>query len=77
MREVLRDQTREVRREPGCAFIQACRSARDPGQFFLGSRWVDEHAFQIHADLPATARFLARMEELSDRPLDVTRCRPL
>ena len=77
MAEVLRNQTRAVRLEPGCLFIQGCRSTREPQQFLLFSRWVDEPAFQVHADLPETDRFISRMETLSDRPVDVIRSKPV
>jgi quinol monooxygenase YgiN len=77
MAEVLREQTGAVRLEPGCLFIQGCRSTRERGQFFLFSRWVDEPAFQVHADLPTTDRFISRMESMSDHPVDVNRSRPV
>ncbi len=77
MAGVLREQTQAVRREPGCLFIQAARSKRDGGQFFLFSRWVDEPAFQVHADLPSTDRFIATMESLSSQPVDVHRSWPV
>ncbi len=77
MASLLREQTRAVRQEPGCVFIEAARSRKDPGQFFLFSRWVDEPAFQVHADLPSTDRFIATLESLSSEPVDVHRSRPL
>jgi len=77
MAGVLRAQTAAARLEPGCLFIQACSSRRDPAQFFLFSRWVDEPAFQVHADLPRTDQFIATMESLSDDPVDVNRTRPV
>ena len=46
MAEVLREQTRAVRLEPGCLYIQGCRSKKDSFQFLLFSRWSDEPAFQ-------------------------------
>jgi quinol monooxygenase YgiN len=77
MAEVLREQTRAVRLEPGCLYIQGCRSKKDPSRFLLFSRWSDEPAFQLHADLPATDRFIATMEQLSDQPVDVHRSWPV
>src|SRR5262249_41118205 len=67
----LRAQTPAVRLEAGCVYTQACRSKRDAAQFFLFSRWTDEPAFQVHADLPTTSSFISRMEQLSDQPVDV------
>jgi quinol monooxygenase YgiN len=73
----LRDSCARTRAEPGCLFIEVYRSARDPRQFFLNSRWVDEAAFDVHAALPATKAFVARTERLIDHPFDVTRTRAL
>jgi len=60
-------------KEPGCLGIHAYRSTRDPRLFFIHSRWVDEAAFELHAVLPHTVRFLERVEPLIDHPLDVNR----
>jgi quinol monooxygenase YgiN len=62
-----------AREEPGCLDIHAFRSIRDPRLFYIHSRWKDEGAFEIHADLPHTVRFLARVQPLIDHPLDVAR----
>jgi quinol monooxygenase YgiN len=74
---VLRDQACSVRSEPGCLAIEVFRSTRESRLFYLQSRWIDEAAFDIHADLPSTVRFLERVQPLIDHPLDVTRARPL
>ncbi|MBV9523764.1 MAG: antibiotic biosynthesis monooxygenase [Alphaproteobacteria bacterium] len=62
-----------TRDEAGCIAIGAYRSTRDPRLFFIHSRWADEAAFDIHAGLPHTVRFLALVEPLIDHPLEVTR----
>ena len=36
-------------------------------------RWTDEGAFQKHAELPHTVRFLERVDALLDQPRVVTR----
>jgi quinol monooxygenase YgiN len=46
---------------------------RDPRLFYIHSRWKDEAAFDLHAELPHTVRFLARARPLIDHALDVTR----
>src|SRR3989442_13231275 len=51
------------------------RSTRDPRLFYIHSRWVDEAAFDHHAGLPHTVRFIERVQALIDHPLDVTRTR--
>lgn len=73
----LREQVPAVRAEPGCLAIAAYRSVRDARQFWIHSRWIDEAAFEIHAELPHTQRFLERVQELIDHPLDVTRTHPI
>jgi quinol monooxygenase YgiN len=73
----LRDTVGPSREEPGCLAIDAYRSTRDPRLFYIHSRWVDEAAFDTHAGLPHTVRFLERVGPLIDHPLDVTRTRPI
>ncbi|MGA9868946.1 MAG: putative quinol monooxygenase [Acetobacteraceae bacterium] len=73
----LRDVVGPSRAEPGCLMIDAYRSMRDPWLFYVHSRWTDEAAFELHAEFPHTVRFLDRVEPLIDRPLDVTRARPI
>jgi quinol monooxygenase YgiN len=74
---LMREQLQPVRAEPGCLKLDAFRSTRDPNLFFFLSRWVDEAAFDIHAGLPHTLRFLERVQRLIDHPLDVARVRLL
>ncbi|HKE20437.1 MAG TPA: putative quinol monooxygenase [Kofleriaceae bacterium] len=62
-----------TRAEPGCLAIHACRGVRDPQLFFIHSHWRDVGAFETHAVLPHTVRFLARVEPLIDHPLDIHR----
>ena len=73
MAEALRDVIPPSREEPGCLGIHAFRSTRDRQLFYIHSRWKDEAAFEIHADLPHTVRFLERVAPLIDHPLDITR----
>lgn len=75
--DLLGRQIRFARGERGCLMIDAYRSTRDPGLFHIHSRWTDEAAFQVHADLANTVAFVARAEALIDHPFDVTRSRPL
>ncbi len=65
--EALRAQVPGVRDEPGCLGIHAFRSTRDPRLFYIHSRWTDEAAFEVHADLPRTVRFV-RDHAGHDRP---------
>jgi quinol monooxygenase YgiN len=69
----LRDVLAPTREEPGCLGIHAFRSSRDPRLFYIHSRWKDEPAFDHHAGLPHTVRFVERVEALIDHPLDVAR----
>lgn len=75
--EALRDVIGPSREEAGCLSIQAFRSTRDRRLFYIHSRWVDEAAFDHHATLPHTVRFIERVQALIDHPLDVTRARPV
>jgi quinol monooxygenase YgiN len=71
--EALRDVLGPSREEAGCLSIHAFRSIRDPRLFYIHSRWINEGAFDLHAGLPHTVRFIERVEPLIDHPLDVTR----
>ena len=71
--EALREVTGPSREEPGCLSFHTFRSMRDRLLFYIHSRWMDESAFQEHAGLPHTVRFLERVDALLDQPRDVTR----
>lgn len=73
----LRDVVGPSRAEPGCLSIVAFAATRNPRLFYIHSRWVDEAAFDLHATLPHTVAFLARVQGLIDHPLDVARALPL
>jgi quinol monooxygenase YgiN len=73
----IREVVPHSRAEAGCREIEAYRSYRDPRLFYIHSRWVDEAAFERHADLPHTVRFLEKVQPLIDHPLDVARTVPL
>ena len=59
--------------EAGCLSFHTFRSMRNRRLFYIHSRWVDEAAFQAHAGLPHTVRFLERVDALLDQPRDVAR----
>jgi quinol monooxygenase YgiN len=66
-----------TRAEPGCLGIEGYRDTRDPRLFFIHSLWPDEAAFDLHAGLPHTVRFLQTVQPLVDHPLDVRRALPI
>ena len=71
--EAILDNLAPSRGEPSCLNIHAYRSTRDPQLFYIHSRWKDEAAFENHAGLPHTVRFLERVQPLIDHALDVNR----
>lgn len=71
--EALREVLGPSRKEPGCLSFHLFRSMRDRRLFFIHSRWSDEAAFQGHAVLPHTLRFLERVDRLLDQPREVSR----
>ena len=62
-----------TKEEPGCLAIHHFRSVRDPQLFFIFSRWKDVEAFERHAELPHTVRFLEVVEPLIDNAFDIHR----
>ena len=71
--KALREVVVPSRAEVGCVSVHAFRSVRDPQLFYIHSRWTNEAAFELHAELPHTVCFLERVKSLIDHPLDVTR----
>ncbi len=72
LRDAIRAVGAPTRQEPGCLGYEAFRSVRVPGEFYIHSRWRDREAFDIHATLPHTVRFLSIAETLIDHPLAVS-----
>jgi quinol monooxygenase YgiN len=66
-----------TRAEPGCLGYGAFQSVRDPDEFYIHSRRQDPDAFDRHAGLEHTVRFVEVVEPLLDRPLKVSLCEPL
>lgn len=54
------------REETGCLEINAYHSTRDPLEFFIHSHWRDRKAFEVHATLPHTVRFLDQVRTVID-----------
>jgi len=73
LQEALKEVVVPSREEAGCLSIHAFRSTSDPRVFFIHSRWKDEAAFEYHARLSHTVRFLERATQLIDHALDTTR----
>ena len=75
-REAVRDAMYRIqgptRVEPGCLDYGAFQSLRDPDEYYIHSRWQDQRAFDLHAELPHTVRFLAEVEPLLDHPFKPT-----
>jgi quinol monooxygenase YgiN len=61
-----------TRQEPGCLSYGAFQSVRDPDEFYIHTRWKDMAAFERHAGLSHTVRFVAAVESLLDHPFKVT-----
>jgi quinol monooxygenase YgiN len=75
--EALREVSGPTQAEQGCLFQKAYRSTRDVRLFYVHSRWKDEAAFELHARLPHTVRFIEKVQALIDHALDVNRAQPL
>ncbi len=66
-----------TRAEPGCARIHLYESTRDPLAFFIHSEWIDEAAFDTHAQLPHMKRFLGLVGDLITHPLQAVRTKQI
>jgi len=75
METALREVISATRQEAGCLSIHSFRSVTDRSLFYIHSRWTDDAAFEIHAGLEHTVRFIERVDSLVDQPREVTRAR--
>jgi len=71
--QALHDVVARSGEEHGCIGIHAFRATRDSRLFYIHSRWKDEAAFELHATLPHTVKFIETMEGITDYPPEVTR----
>ena len=65
------------RAEIGCIALHVFESLREPQLFAIHSEWADEAAFELHAQLPHTVRFLAAAERLLTHPVQGLRMRQI
>jgi quinol monooxygenase YgiN len=63
-REELLRVVEPTRAESGCLAMHVFESLREPFVFTIHSEWADEAAFESHARLPHTVRFLGAAEKL-------------
>jgi quinol monooxygenase YgiN len=76
-REALLRVVEPSRAEIGCVAMHVFESLREPFSFAIHSEWVDEAAFDSHAQLPHTVRFLEAARELLTHPVQGLRCREI
>ena len=72
LQQAMFDVQGPTRLEPGCLAYAAYCSVRDPDEFYIHSHWKDMAAFEHHAALPHTRRFVEAVEPLLDHPFKVT-----
>ena len=65
------------REEPGCVSIHIFESVREPVIFAIHSEWMEEAAFERHAGLPHTVRFIEAAERLLTHPVRGMRTRAI
>ena len=66
-----------TRAEPGCVRIHLYESTREPLAWYIHSEWIDEEAFEIHAELPHTKRLLDAAVDLIAHPFQAVRTRQI
>jgi len=76
-REELLRVVEPARAEIGCLGIHVFESLREPFVFAIHSEWADEAAFELHAKLPHTVRFLGAAKELLTHPVEGLRSREI
>jgi len=76
-REELLRVNEPSRAEGGCLAIRVYESLREPHVYAIHSEWVDEAAFERHAQLPHTIRFIEAAERLLTHPVQGLRTREI
>ena len=76
-REELLRVVEHTRAEVGCLAIQVFESLREPSVFAIHSEWMDAAAFELHAQLRHTVRFLGAAEKLLTHPVQGLRSREI
>ena len=76
-REELLRVNEPSRDEVGFLRIDVFESAREPLEFAVHSEWVDEAAFDLHAELPHTAAFIAAAAKLLTHPVQGLRLKQI
>ncbi len=74
-REELLRVVEPSRAEAGCLAMRVFESLREPFLFAIHSEWTSEAAFDLHAQLPHTVRFLEAAEKLLTHPVQGLRSR--
>jgi quinol monooxygenase YgiN len=74
-RQALLRVNQPSRAEPGCIALHVFESLRQPSHFAIHSEWLDEAAFETHAQLPHTLYFLEAAEPLLKHPIQGLRAR--
>ena len=70
----LGEVVKATRAKAGCLEVHGYRGVRNARLYYLHSRWRDVEAFEAHAKLPHTEKFLELVEKLLAEPRDVKRC---
>jgi quinol monooxygenase YgiN len=76
-REELLRVVAPTRAESGCLAIHVFESLREPFVFAIHSEWTDEAAFELHAQLPHTVRFLSVAKMLLTHAVQGMRAREI
>ena len=76
-REQLQLVVAPSRAEAGCLGIHVFESLGEPSRFAIHSEWADEAAFELHARLPHTVRFLSAAQDLLTHSVNGLRAREI
>jgi quinol monooxygenase YgiN len=76
-REELLRVVEPTRAEIGCLAMHVFESLREPFVFAIHSEWADEAAFELHAQLPHTVRFLGAAKDLLTHSVQGLRSREI
>lgn len=72
LRQVLEGLLEPTRAEDGCINYDLHCNDDDPSEFMFYENWTSRSHLGSHLESPHLSAFKARMDELLDRPLDLT-----
>ena len=77
LRQELKKLVTPTRAEAGCVLYDLHESNSEPGLFVFYETWKRDADLDAHFETPHITAFLAKVPELVEEPIDLTKCTKL